>query len=178
MHPPPSTPEEEQIRDVFTYFGLAGFAAQSLEKGLCNFLMLYEMVTGKFVSLAGFDAREKAVQKKTLGQLVKDIAPHVTFAETTDAAVFDNALAKRNHLLHDYFWDRAVEFASTNGRRSMIAELDATRQLLENAELLVVCIYEATRKAVGLPDDRINAAFEKLRRQAAQLDGEKLGSDI
>ena len=34
-----------------------------------------------------------------------------------------NALNKRNWLAHDYFWERAVQFMTTEGRADMIEEL-------------------------------------------------------
>jgi len=166
----PTTPEDEQVRDVFAHFGLAAYCAQLFEKGLCNFLVVYKMLTGELVTLADFDAAERKVHRKTLGMLLKDIRPLVTFSDPDGEKLLDDAVVKRNYLQHDYFWDRAVEFASVVGRGQMITELDELRLLFERAEEVAMLLTQATRRAVGLPDNYFEKGLAEMRERVRLLD--------
>ncbi|MDY3554828.1 hypothetical protein R5W24_003957 [Gemmata sp. JC717] len=166
----PIDSEDEQTRDVFAHFGLAAYCAQVFEKGLCNLLVIHGMLTGKVVTLADFDAMEKKTHKKPLGALLKDVKPLIDFGEADVEGRLDEALAKRNFLQHHYFWERAVEFTSTNGRAAMIAELDRWRLIFETATGFVDALCDAARKARGISDECILAELEKARMRAADMD--------
>jgi hypothetical protein len=167
---PPTDAEGGQIRDVFAHFGLAAYCAQVFEKGLCNLLVIHGMLTGEVVTLAEFDAMEKKTHKKTLGSLLKDVKPLIDFGDTDVEGMLDDALAKRNFLQHDYFWERSVEFTSTNGRAAMIAELDPWRPIFETATGFIDALCAAARKARGISDECIIAELEKAKKRAAEMD--------
>ena len=163
------TPEDEQCRDVYAYLGVAAYFAQCLEKSLCNFLLFHNVLTKGNVTLKTVDPVEKAIHKKTLGQLLREVKPVVQFDDPAGEALVDKALDRRNFLLHHYFWERAVEFQSANGRVKLLAELSDLRVLFQRADELAKALARKAGKAVGVSDELLQAELAEMNREAEAL---------
>ncbi len=163
------TPEEEQCRDVYAHFGLAVFFAQNFEKSLCNYILFQTGLTNGNITLETVDAIEKAIHKKTLGQLLKETKLIATFDDPADESLVNEALIKRNYLFHDYFWDRAVEFMSPNGREVMLGELPEFRLLFQRADTLAKAMARAAGKMLGISDDLTHAEISKMMQEAKSM---------
>jgi hypothetical protein len=160
------TPEDEQCREVYAYFGVAAYFAQCFEKSLCNFLMYHNALTIGNVTQENAGEIARSIQKKTMGQLLKEIKPVVTFGDPAGEALVDEALKKRNFLLHDYFWDRAIEFMSPNGRAKMLTELMELLDLFQRADGLAKTLARAASKAAGVTDEWLKAEVDKMTRES------------
>ena len=136
-------PESEQIREVYALFGLAMYLAQGLERGLGMLLAVFGET--KLMTAWDYDARLAENFQSTFGALVTKFA---ALADSEHVKLTDQlakALDDRNDLAHHYFWDRAMQFCSSDGRAQMITELHRMRDRFESldeelAELARQCV--------------------------------------
>jgi hypothetical protein len=163
------TPEEEQCRDVYNNFGVAAYYAQCFEKGLCNFLVHHKIPRG--VTLEEYETAERSIHKRTLGQLLQAARPFLVFADTANEALFNEAVDKRNFLLHDYFWERAFTIDSPDGRARMLAELTELRSLFQRANRVVESLTLAAVSGDGITQEMLLAERERMARDA-KVDGQ------
>ena len=114
-------PESEQIREVYAQFGLAIYSAQCLERELAMFLAASG--TSERFTAWDYDDRLAGNFESTFGALVTFLrVSH--FVDESLLSELEKAVDERNELIHRYFWNRAVEFNSTEGRTRMIGELE------------------------------------------------------
>lgn len=124
-------PESEQIRDVYAHYGLAMYLAQNVERGLSMALALHGQAT--HMTAWDFDARLAENYQATFGELVSKFLASSAAASSELTGRLQRANDLRNDLAHQYFWYRAIQFASPEGQLAMIAEL---RQIQEDFESL------------------------------------------
>ena len=120
--------ESEQIREVYTWFGLAMFHAQGLERQLAIVLTTKYVPDPTRVSITAFDNILERLFSRTLGQLLKEVGTLTKLSEDEEERL-QKALGKRNWLAHHYFWEWSVDFLSGPGRTSMIKELQELTDL-------------------------------------------------
>lgn len=114
--------EAQQKREVFARFGLAMYYANCLERQIG--LLLATMYNQKFLQVQteerdSFFDREA---KKTFGQMVRDLGNKAQLSTTLESKL-QKALKLRNTLAHRYFWERAFNITTLEGREKMIVEL-------------------------------------------------------
>lgn len=166
----PMTEEDEQCRDVYAAYGVASYFGQVLEKSLCSFLVLQARLSGEIVTreqLEDFEA--KLHKKKTLGVLLKDLEKVVTHNEVSEK-IMEEALEKRNFLIHHYFWEHARTFQSKQGRGRMLEELGQYRDLFQRADGLAVALCKAASEAQGIPWAFFEQIYEKLHIETDEED--------
>lgn len=127
--------ESHQIREVFAYYGRAMYCGQVLEKAIGVMLSsVYAPTSPEQMSKYRYDdlRQEHLNSKKTLGVLLSIFRQR---AQPQDISAIEDkltiALEKRNWLAHSYWWDRALEFNTPDGRESMLSELEETTLLFE-----------------------------------------------
>jgi hypothetical protein len=113
--------ESEQIREVYAQFGLAMYLAQGLERELA--ILLAIVGKGEMSTAWDYDARLAENFQSTFGALVARFGEVAGSDNQELYGQLQTAVDNRNDLAHHYFWDRAVQFSSTNGREKMIEEL-------------------------------------------------------
>jgi hypothetical protein len=114
-------PESEQIREVFAVFGSAMYLAQNLERELA--ILLAVSSESKPMTAWDYDARFAEYFQSTFGALVTKFAELASPAHLDLLERLEMAADDRNELAHHYFWDRAAQFCSSEGRAQMIEEL-------------------------------------------------------
>ncbi|HEX6466833.1 MAG TPA: hypothetical protein VFZ99_05985, partial [Terriglobales bacterium] len=98
--------EEGQLNAVFACFGFAAQYAQLFEAGLVRFLIVYNKISAESLTLEDFETIESNLQKRTMGQLIRELSRYVNFQDLALAGHFDDALQKRNFLMHRFFLAR------------------------------------------------------------------------
>ncbi len=156
-------PESDQIREVFARFGLAIFQAQALERQLAVILAAHYGTSSKVVTRAGFDELLARFFRETLGSLTRKAA-HVPEIEEVDATELKTALTKRNWLVHQYFWERAIEFLSESGRTSMIQELRDAADMFDRLDKRYTGMARAWAEKRGITAEDIDNELQKLIR--------------
>ncbi len=93
--------EEGQLNAVYACFGSAAKDCQFFEAALSNFLLTYNRLLQKSLTLAELEAVETELDKKTMGMLLRNFEKHVKINDASVSAVLSDALEKRNFLIHD-----------------------------------------------------------------------------
>ena len=171
-------------RDVYAHFGVAIYLAQVLEKGVLTCVVLADVIA------AGVDRAEElgAVwdplwakhERLPLGSLLKEFRRAATPDEGL-LAELGEALRKRNHLAHYYFWDHAADVFSVPGRKAMIRELLETHEKFEALNERVTAVtVEMTVRAGGTPEQlarAVRAQQAAMKEQVRIRDGDLGASD-
>lgn len=152
-------PESEQIREVFARFGLAMYAAQCLERQLVIILATKYGPGPSKTTRTQFDRIFDDLGSKTLGNLVGKVFNNISDAEQVR---LKKALALRNWLAHEYFWERASEFASPSGRASMVKELQEAADGLFALDSLFKERTIEWGETIGVTRESLQKALERL----------------
>jgi hypothetical protein len=153
-------PESEQIREVYAQFGLAIYSAQCLERELA--MLLAASGTPEYFTAWDYDDRLAGNFDATFGGLVKGFAETAGPSEQPLVAELEKALGDRNELVHGYFWNRSVEFASTGGRTQMLEELAALVKSFDSLDAKVSALVNDLMQKRGVSEDIVQAQFEKM----------------
>jgi hypothetical protein len=150
-------------KEVYAYFGLAYSNACTFEAGLVNALLYVDYLAkvketyrgpetfDRAAYEAGFDAFMAKQQAATLGALIRRIESLAAMDADLKALVL-KALSRRNFLAHRFFWERAVDFMTPDGRNKMIRELEEDVALFDQADHAVGAFTRSYRARVGLTD--------------------------
>lgn len=113
--------------ELYAKYGIAAEAAQLFETELGTLLLgLRGLDEGWHILPDGEAAREvlDTVDRSTLGRLLNDLKRHITIEGDLEAG-FATALKARNQLMHGFFERHNFKIQTEEGRRDMIANLDA-----------------------------------------------------
>ncbi|MCU1428671.1 MAG: hypothetical protein JWL83_2671 [Actinomycetia bacterium] len=147
LHEPPNLDElseDEQVREVYAWAGLALYYAQVVEHGLVN-LVFFARLTDPTLPEEFKSADEffEAQFRRVMGQTVRAVRKHVDVDDSLDSRLAE-ALRLRNFIAHEFFRERIELFMYQEGRRLMLAELGQTvrhlKDLDEELETLVVAL--------------------------------------
>jgi hypothetical protein len=153
-------PESEQIREVYARYGLAMYQAQCLERQVAMLLSLLHADPTR-TTRAEFNHLLDGLFEQTLGALVHQMVTPGRVASDLQTRL-KAALDKRNWLAHNYFWERAGQFARSDRRDAMIEELQDLAAMFDalDSELVAIC-FELSRKA-GVTDEIVAKHLEQI----------------
>jgi hypothetical protein len=138
--------EEGQVNAVFACFGSAAQHAQHFEAALGEFLLLFNKLASRKLTLEALDALDQKLQKQTMGALLRELRKYVRINDAKVDRCLELALEKRNFLMHDYFRVRKGKLRVEKERMALLAELVQIGSLLEQAAALVGrhtrCIFQ------------------------------------
>jgi hypothetical protein len=112
----------EEYKEVYATFGLAVYLAQCFERQLAITLSTVCSFNPQAVLQSQYDDLLSRNFKKTMGQLLHKIKEGITVPDELTTEI-EEALKRRNFLMHTYFWERAVQLSTSAGRKAMIHEL-------------------------------------------------------
>ncbi|MBA9086915.1 uncharacterized protein with HEPN domain [Fontibacillus solani] len=115
-------PDNEQSKELFTYFGLAVYYSQALEQLLANLIMTMKLSKEDVYSEEKFTENFRKKLGKSLGQLVKEIQQHFSFSDE-EMSELTGIWKQRNYIVHDYFKVNIHDSFTSDGRTAMIKEL-------------------------------------------------------
>ena len=146
--------EEGQLNAVFACYGSAAQHGQIFEAALSDFLLVYNRLVKKHLSLDEVRSVESKLRKMTMGALLKELQKHITVDAEWVSDLLEIALKNRNFLIHNYFLKRQAKFRTESGRLEMLRELVAIEDALEKATR----ITDGMRIALGraLDDSQID----------------------
>ena len=160
--------EGEHVKEVYARFGLAVYFAQVLEHGLVNALAILDLIPSQrhvartreewAADVDGFMDRQF---KATMGRMMRSLRD-VAQVDADLEQLLNDALDKRNWLVHAFFRERAAEFVSTIGREQMLAEVDKCRDLFRSADKRVEAIVGPLRKNAGITDELLAQEFQRI----------------
>jgi hypothetical protein len=174
--------EDADLTELFAYFGRAAYMANVLETALAQTLLQVEYMTrvrAEFARTKGkdfdrqkyeneFDTYFEAQLSKTMGQLGKLVKEFPDLNDELKGRI-QEAIDRRNFLIHDYWREAGYMFGTEEGRAAMIAELSND---IDTFEKLAHDIMEATkpvRARLGISEETLNKRVED--RMADIMDG-------
>lgn len=146
--------EEGQSNAVFAIFGSAAQHSQFYESALAEFLIVYNKITNKSLTIQDLGTIKTKLQKKTMGALLYEFRKYVTIDDSTVEQCLYNPLEKRNFLIHRFFLERNEKFRTKKGRMEMMQELLHIQEELEIATKLTNGMRIAVSKALDLKEGK------------------------
>ncbi|MFA6608448.1 MAG: hypothetical protein WCT07_00870 [Candidatus Paceibacterota bacterium] len=159
--------KNEEVKEVYAYFGLAIYSAQCLEHGLVNALIYLDLIPSKMPvshskdwedSVDSFTSRHF---EHTLGRMIKDLEK-VTNVPLNLSDKLAKALTLRNWLAHNYFRERAKEFLFSDGRKSMIKELEDAISIINEADEQLSITLDPVLKKYGITEELIAKTSDEM----------------
>lgn len=138
-----------QVNAVFACFGSAAQHAQHFEAALADFLLDYNKLTKRGVSLEEFEALDQKLQKKTLGTLLREFSKYVTIQDPNVVGFLEMALEKRNFLMHHFFREREDKLRLEKDRMELLSELTAIDHILDQAATITRAMRIAMSRAIS-----------------------------
>lgn len=151
--------EDQHIKEVYAYFGVAVFHAQVLEYGIINAMVILRFPERDRITRQDIDVFMADEFRQTLGKLIRHLKGR-TVLPTGLEEVLSEALRTRNWLCHNYFRERVDEFMTFEGRRTMIVELEKSRDLLRQADCDLSALVMPLAEQYGLTPAAIDAAVQ------------------
>lgn len=165
------TPNFDDPKEIYAFFGLAAYAANLLESSFINWTVALRLGAIGGASRKDFDTAFGHFEARTLGQLI-----HVTRSLTAVSADIDSVLTKslseRNRLIHHFFREHAANATHPAGQRVMIGELSSMIELFDHTDALVTPIYLSLWERFGVDEAMIQAELaESLRETETRYSG-------
>ena len=139
--------------EVYTQFGIAAEMAQCLEIDASNLALAYiaafvntDEITSELAEW--FRAINEDLNKKTLGQLLRAVKRFATYGDEI-LETMDEALIKRNYLMHRFFPFHNFALFSVEGRKEMIAELHEIQKKLTAAHWMLTAMGDGLLAVTG-----------------------------
>ncbi len=113
------------------------------------------------ITAVQYDELLASLFQRTLGNLIAILRKAVSLPPNFGDAL-DRALQARNWLVHRYFWERAVPFAHSAGRDSMIRELTEAAVFLESFDHELTAIAHRWAEEHGISAEDFQRAKDSL----------------
>jgi hypothetical protein len=153
--------ESDQIKEVYTQFGLVMYQVQCFERTLAILLITAYVPDLQRITRAQYEELLGRYFQRTLGNLINQLREFVTIPRQLET-ILSRALQKRNWLVHHYFWERGITFMKEDGRESMIRELREIAQFFEGIDLRLTKIVEKWTRKQGITEETIQRRIQKL----------------
>jgi len=152
----------DDLKELYFEFGLAAEMAQVMELEAGNFALWfirawYDTSTMTDEQREFFRELINDVNKRTFGYLVKQIRS-VTQIDDNIINIVENALEKRNYLIHKFFRSHNFAIHSEDGRKKMRAELQEIYEALSRAHTVLAGMTDSFKKIMGERDLSIDIA--------------------
>jgi len=165
------TPDFDDPKEMYAFFGLAAYAANLLESSFINWTVALRLGNVSGATRQDFDTAFSHFQTRTLGQLLT-----ATRSLTSVPAELDSVLAKslseRNRLVHHFFREHAANAMHPAGQRVVIGELSSMIELFDHADALVTPIYLSLWEQFGVDDAMIQQELANVLRETDEKYGE------
>ena len=138
--------------ELYSKFGITAEAAQLFETELGTLLLCLQGRQERWHEAPdGAAARAflDRIDRKTLGQLLKDVKLHISF-EGGAEALFSSALNARNQLSHGFFERHNFRIQTSEGRAKMVADLEQLHTDLFTAWQVASAISDAMANELSL----------------------------
>lgn len=153
-------PESEQIREVFATFGLAIYGAQCLERQLAMLITALG-ASGRFTAW-DYDDRLAGNFDSTFGALVASFSEVAQVDHKSLVIDLEKAVQERNELVHQYFWNRVVDFNSASGRVKMLDELRETTAHFDSIDAELTKLTHGLMEKHGVTQAVVDRELHKM----------------
>lgn len=170
QHDPPDLSdldEGDQHLEVYAWAGLALYYAQVLEQGVICLILSARAVDGTLArDFATWDDAFDAHAGKTLGALLNVLRQYVELPTGIEARS-QEALKRRNYLVHHYFKERVAGFVTLPGRQAMLTELAELARLFDEVDGQLTELMFRFGAHFGLTPEQVELEMVKWQAEAA-----------
>lgn len=160
---------EEIRKEMFAWFGSAAYFAQCFERSLVVLLILENRLAGRVTSHEEVDKLRRDLSKQTLGTLIRKFRKHSVLSDGV-VQELSTRLEKRNYLMHDFFYDHAVEITSDSG---CFRATEVLKALTQEMELAHVSVQLMTRSLLGAAGWDLSRLDELVRVEMERMKSAK-----
>ncbi|MBC8286328.1 MAG: hypothetical protein H8E42_02515 [Nitrospinae bacterium] len=154
---------DEETKEVYARYGLTAYTAQLFEIELGQFLIHVLQMQNLVRTVEELDSIVNNISQKTLGFILNELKKKTKLEPRLEEKL-KIAVDKRNYLTHHYFYKNSFKFFSKKGQAEMIAELNALRELFEEAENISLSLSKITRKLIGYDENKIEVLAEETMK--------------
>lgn len=158
--------EVEKKNLILTYFGLASYWAQCVEKTLENMLIAKELSSKSKLSNGIIDSVFDKVEnsKSTMGMLISSVKSTFVIEESHLGQLRD-VLKTRNYFAHKYFKVNSLKPYSERGQWEMILESVNFIEDCKSLDCELMKYEEVYESKMGLTKEMIHAEYEKAIKE-------------
>jgi hypothetical protein len=164
------SPDFDDPKEVYAFFGLAMYNANLVESSLINLAVALNLNQAKAITQEVFEAAFGEMEAKTLGQLLKATRRFAAIPPEMEPVLLE-ALDKRNFLAHGFFRANAEEIIHDSGKRAMITELSSMIELFMRADALLTPVYMSLWEKYGVTEEFIQSELERAYAEAEKRHG-------
>ncbi len=168
--------DNEQVREVYSRFGLAMFMAQVLEHGIVNALLVLRFLP-TMKDHADRSSWEEAFERFYDAELARTFGNMVRALEQTGVLSPDlverlrAAKVHRDRLAHRFFREHDTDFMTRSGRTKMIAECEELIELFQGIDREVEGIVAPQRTRFGITPEWIDEHVALMEAEAQAQGG-------
>lgn len=151
-------PNDEELGPVFRAYGAACFSAQNLEGTLRFLLVLNAAHEKKRFTTDVIKLIESETAKNTLRELF-DAASRSEYFTDIEKRTVQNAIKKRNSLIHSYWDSQITNLSSPDGRARVVDDLYRARDIIRKANSILTSLNDRYLA-------EYNLSTEKLKEKA------------
>ena len=166
---PIPSPVDDSTKEVFTYFGLASYWGQLLEKGYLQLSVSLSILREESPSREDHDRLRTKFEKYTLGKLLVSAKKITTLPDELEQFSLES-LDKRNYLIHHFYWKHAEDILSNKGRKLMIDELINLTNLFRQTDHLVNDLIMILLKQQGISEQDVLELRDEMVYNAHERD--------
>ncbi|MDO6422803.1 hypothetical protein [Saccharophagus degradans] len=152
-----------ELTPINTQIGIIVQFSQQLELGIKYAIALLAETNSFDESDSKFDEEYDAFSKFTLGRLVGKLKECM---ENSDHAVsvLEDAVKKRNYIIHELFSDNAEALATPEGRKEVLEYIAEARIILFDANMAIHSIIPKLMKLNGLDPEKAHTdTYDAIR---------------
>ncbi len=155
------SPDYDDPKELYAFFGLTFYAAQVLEQGVVNLAVALKAsgdpnITSQLI----FDLYDD-VGGKTFGQVLRIARNHIIIPTTLDADL-SIALKKRNHLAHHFFVEHDYDLLTSDGRRKCIDLLIEVLRFFKRVDNDFDPVWHSAWAQFGVTQEVIDRILEEI----------------
>ena len=165
------TRDLDDPKEIYVFAGLALYQANLLEVSLINLAAVLQLDGVEAITHQLFETTFETLEAKTLGQLLRATRSLTSVPAELDV-VLEEALKRRNFLIHDFFRVYAADITHPAGIRLMIEELSSIIRVHQQADEEVTRIYELLCRKYGVDEDFVEREIAEMRSEMGEKYGE------
>lgn len=155
------TPDFEDPKEVYAFFGLTYYKAAVLEHGVLNLAVALLATNTPGVTVGDVDKLYESFDKHTFGQIVRAAKAKFSFPEALEADVA-KALRQRNYLAHRFWMGHDIDIQTEEGRRHMIKELTSIFRHLHSVDERMDKLWMSAWEPLGITHEWIEEAMDRF----------------
>jgi hypothetical protein len=154
-------PEFDDAKEIYVFAGMALYAANLVESSLINLAAVLQLDRVHAITREVFLDTFAELDQKTLGSLLVAARKLLPFPADVDATL-SVVLKQRNYLAHRFFRENAAEIVHPLGKRHMIELLRTMVHQFQDADRMIIPIYEQLWRKYGVDEDFVVREMKEM----------------